>query len=907
MANQIRNIAQTVQEREIVKTCPDVVVYIEGRPYLVNPYINSKSSQDQSNDLYTIVNFNDYVESFSVAYDVDNLVPSGSFSLNVPAAKKYLFQAPGGANIIGSMMQVQVFAKGYFPAQNGNTLYYRVFKGLVSSVSHTDTGTALQIAVNCVGVLHFLDLMYIDLGPALLTNSPLPAVPMNTNQFMMNPYQALADTFLRAVTPAGFQLNAIQQAALDKGSDWTDAVTAGYINKWQAILTNIMRDVRILGYSLRDSVFNYDAAALNTVFTKPSDDAVGQMAASIRSSRNSQVPKKSVAEQVADQDFYVTIMRRYLPDMQVGQINLLNGKIISRLERIRALVNLISYEGYQDLDGAIIFKPPFYNLDVTNLGTGANSPGTGGSGTPGATSAASYIREDANPFVAYLSEIEDESETEDEAGVRVTRMTIQPDWLPNYHFGAATNILPVAEHIDIAKLSKFGLREQPARQLPFLGSGDDFAMYTYAVSELNRANRGYRTYSFTIPLRPEIRLGFPMYVPHRDMYGYIKTVSISYQQGGAANMRIVLDTVRKRPLLPGYSSITGSDGTQRQVITYTSQGNLVMQWTTGSQSRGSTSNPPSQSSSQTSPGTASGMGGTGTESTDPMVDLKGNPTTIKQPPGTPFYPQEWEYIMQQKEKLGSLYATRFDTTTKSFRIQNDTTTSGDTKVGGSSSPTLVVGKPFFSADNWMPHGIDTFYFKKILTCQPYTDEKGYELITPFPWGRWIDVNTAVRESRLGILSETSNLQGAGTVQAMNVFLFAGLATPTSNDMSSNLDRALNQQFKSTVNGQQASGYDSVEMDSVIELLTPKPGDVGNDTSLTNMSQPDMQNQVSELNTIESRLGVFITGGTSLPNQQTLKGAETTASPNPLPPQEQGEGQQQGAFSIPLEEGTPLAG
>lgn len=139
MANQVRNFLQTVQEREIIKTCPDVVVYIEGRPYLLNPYINSSDANHQSNGQYTVINFNDYIDSFTVSYQVDNLVPSGSFSLSIPASQKYLFQAPGGNNLIESMMQVQVFAKGYYPAKNGNTLYYRVFKGLVTGVTHTDT------------------------------------------------------------------------------------------------------------------------------------------------------------------------------------------------------------------------------------------------------------------------------------------------------------------------------------------------------------------------------------------------------------------------------------------------------------------------------------------------------------------------------------------------------------------------------------------------------------------------------------------------------------------------------------------------------------------------------------------------------------------------------------------------
>jgi hypothetical protein len=941
MANQIRNIAQTVQEREIIKTAPDVVIYVEGRPYLINPYINLKSSKNQSDGQYTIVPFNDYVDSFTVAYQVDNLIPSGSFTMSVPAAQKYLFLAPGGNNIIEPMQQVQVFAKGYFPSQNGNTLYYRVFKGLISSVSHSDTGTSVQISVSCLGMLHFLDLMYVDLSPANMTNSPLGPTAFSTNQYSMNPYQMLADTFLRAVTPEGFQLASIQQDNIQNNtSDWADAVKAGYINRWQIILTNIMRDVRILGYAVQDAtktnptgteLEGYDPSLYHETFTKESDDALGQMALNMRSAQNSRVPQKSVIDQKNDASFYVDIMRKYLPDYSIGNLQLIGGKIVSRTERLRTVVNLIAYEGYQDLDGAIIFKPPFYNLDVNNdnLGTLPNLSGTATSGTSGALSAASYIRPNANPFVVYLSEIENETETEDEGNVRATRMQIQPDWLSEFHgLGDSSNILPIADHIDIPKLAKFGLREQPPRQLSYLAAGDKLYMYAYAVSELNRANRGYRTYSFTIPIRPELRLGFPMYIPHRDMYGYINSINISYQQAGTATMHITLDTLRKRLLVPGYTDITDEKGQQKKVITYQSQPNLVMQWTVPP---GSSPNPtpatpatPPPLPATVVPATggysnpAASKGGTGASvvgkiSSNPVVNQVNNPATIPQVEKTPFHPQEWEYIMHQKEKLGSLFATRFDTKTKSFRVQNDKATADDAKgiadSGSTSSTGIQVGQPFFSKDNW-GEGINIWYYHKILTTQPYTDEKGYEVITPFPWGRWQDVNTAIRESRLGILSNTANIQGAGNVQAMNVFLFAGLATPNSGDITTALNTALSSGLGVTVNGLPATGYDSVELDSVIELVTPQPGDVGSDDALTNYTQPDMQKQsaISDITNIQQRINTFITGGATLPDSQPLKGAKSIVTPSPTAPALRTPG---APFTIPAAEpgsgDEPIAG
>ena len=46
MGGMIRNIAQTAQEREINKTAPDIVVYLDGLPYLLNRFLSQSSAID---------------------------------------------------------------------------------------------------------------------------------------------------------------------------------------------------------------------------------------------------------------------------------------------------------------------------------------------------------------------------------------------------------------------------------------------------------------------------------------------------------------------------------------------------------------------------------------------------------------------------------------------------------------------------------------------------------------------------------------------------------------------------------------------------------------------------------------------------------------------------------------------
>src|SRR5208282_5189851 len=246
----IRNISQTVQEREIIKTAPDLLVYLEGFPYLVNYFISDEST----NNPYTVVSFNGYVTSFNAGYDTENLIPSASIQISVPNHAKHLFQMPGGNNLVQTMMQVQVFAKGYYFGNDGSPLLRRVFKGIVSHISTTDDGKMLAIQIQCSGTLHMLELMQVELAPACISNAPMSTVPTKTNLAYCNPYLMIIDMLIRRLSTEGFYIHTVNQnnpAFGSKIKDTTDAyhksVVQGYAPKWQEILEGIQRDVHFYG------------------------------------------------------------------------------------------------------------------------------------------------------------------------------------------------------------------------------------------------------------------------------------------------------------------------------------------------------------------------------------------------------------------------------------------------------------------------------------------------------------------------------------------------------------------------------------------------------------------------------------------------------------------------------------
>ena len=813
---KIRNLMQSCQTRELIKTSPDMVCYLEGLPYLKNNYLTTNPSQP------FLVNFNDHITAFNASYDIDQMMPVCTISMAVPAHLRYLYQAPGGNNLIKTMMQVQVFVKGYYFANDGNTLFNRVFKGYTSHVTHTDDGKTLLISIQCEGILGFFNMMQIDLSPAIQHSGPMTVTPLTNTLANMSPYAQMAFMFLYPSLTDGFYTNSLAapttiQATALTGQNYYDAVQDGLVAKWQPILADICREAHIFGLVQKD-IKDVDAF-LNDIAS--ASDKRGSKAWSFLSAQThffTKVPESEAASTPTSSFptsvYDVEAIRGLHADMGIGSISLINGGIVTRLEQLRIITSLINYECYQDIDGQIIIKPPLYNLDVTNLGSGTASD-----------AAAKYhkshpkndITNANNPFIIHLAEISNEVETEDQGAVRATRMVIQSNTTTDTQFPQAPgSARPTAEFIDLPKLSQFGLREEPARTVPWYVGGDIFGIFAQAASDLARSNRGFRTYSFTMPLRPEIKLGFPLFIPHCDMYGYVKSVSIQYQIGGSATMSVTLDTLRKRPMFPQVQpNANGTPG-----VIFVAQPNLVLKWTKGSATPGSTSTAVSDPSA--SPANLNGQ-----QATVPVAPSVTKSSAFSKNP--PISPDQQSLLNYQQQVIGSYFALSSDTTDASWRIQPDTGVwSAPNPSSASVFSRLVQGNADFN------------FYAAIRTTVPYTDEKGYEVLAPFPWGRWLDIKTALQEfTRDGyVYQPDSTNTDFHQTQAVNAFLYAGLSATTGTaDPSSELLDALS------------------SLQSYIGV-TPTVGE----TPAQSQSFTDTQRQLTDITTFELDYSGFTPGG-----------------------------------------------
>lgn len=749
----IRNIVQSVQNRDVIKQASDIIVYIDGADYLVNPYLGDSGIN---------VPFNNFVNSWQSTYDIDAMVPSGSLTLVVPVQDQSLFELPGGNKILKSMAEIRVFAKGFYFSQNGNTMYRQIFKGYITAVNSVNDGTTVTYTLPCRGALGLLERMQIDQQPATMSSSPLTVTPFSSSQHNLDPYKMIAWVFLYSSMVDGFELYGLQNARMERafrgpngeqeGNPYYEAVEERYVAKWQALLYDLARDVHIFGApNVQDIIKEITASikkpdASQTPWNK---EALGIWA--------DQLGTESESTQVTQQTDFYTQLRGYLPDFQISTIQLFNGRVTTRLERLRHIVSLIGFEAYQDIDGAIVIKPPLYNLDVVNLfndGSVANVPAD-----PTPDPSLAWITDATNPFVIQASEIAPgESETEDEAGVRLTRITARGNYNPGFQFQAAKELLTVAEDIDVAKLAQYGLRTEPPREAPWFRDGDDKAIYAYAASEMARANKGYRTFAFSIPLRPELKLGFPLYFPHKDMYGYIKSVTMNWTKGGDATTSVICDSLRYRPLFPEDQNVPIQGGQGQQKVRFmTQQPNLVMQWTKAGE------NP-------------SGQNNQGQQS----AKLTGKIATLPYP--QQLIVDQQVQMLEARKADGLLYTPNNDTGTHNWRIQPDQTKA-------------------FTA----PRVLDDTYYETLRTTRPYTDEKGYELLGPFPWGRWKSLKDSLSTFTIAnpvfnssqAVNQNPALQpvnaGAGVLTNADAFLFTGDSIAASTEAATELVGTLTSQ------------------------------------------------------------------------------------------------------------------
>lgn len=503
--------------RPTVVTAPDALVYINGEMEVIGCPQCSR-----------FFDFNKYVTSVQVDLSVDSVPGSASISLSVPRHTIDDFYFDGNP-VITPMMEVEIYAKGYYLLE-GLPQYYPIFWGVVTEVGDNYSSGEHTVSIHCADILKWWELCKMNINPAFTVPSGQQGRSIFGNVFFgMNPYDVIWSLALQSYGDVLIGTGSLVSTFKEQQQKQTfDAALSDLMLYWEQRFSRIRSNLLLYGVNgvavRGDSLDALYSRVGNTgTVKKPSHFA----SASVRNANGG----KDGGQMVFDPtDPSVTAFRTQF--QQAGQVNFWQSEYQSKLELANAAKEAAGFEFFMDVDGSIVFKPPFYNLDIL-----ANKP------------------------VSWIQDIDiiewDLSESEAEV---VTQIVMQGSFGGNIDYGFGEEATPFTSVTDYHLLRKYGWRSQNYNS-EFLG--DPQLMFYHGLDILDRLNSKRHRGTVTIPFRPELRLGFPVYLAPKDQIWYVSGISHNIAFGGRASTTLTLTAKRSKFIAPkgiGTLNLTGFKG-----------------------------------------------------------------------------------------------------------------------------------------------------------------------------------------------------------------------------------------------------------------------------------------------------------------------------------------------------------
>ncbi len=495
--------------RPTVVTSPDALVFINGETEVIGcPKCKRK------------FDFNKYITTIQVDLSIDSVPGSASFNLSIPRHSVDTFYYDGNPLIL-PMMEVEIYAKGHFLVE-GLPQYYPIFWGLTTEISDSYSGGEHTVSVNCADILKWWELCQMNINPAFTQALGQQGRSLFGNVYSgRNPYDVIwtlaQQSFGDVIVGSGSLLSFYKEPAQKA----TFATYMGHVMQyWEARFKRIRSN--LLLYGTRGNAVRGDM--ISELWSKaPSSKRF----AGGKNAKGSGFVSKLVrranggndgTQMVFDPtDSRVTAFRTQ--HQSAGQVNFWQSEYQTKLELANSAKDCIGYEFFMDVDGSIVFKPPFYNLDV--LG---NKP------------------------VSWIQDIDiiDWDLSESEAEV-VTQVQVQGSYGGNIDYGFGDEMTPATSVTDYHLLRRYGWRVKPFNS-EFMGS--TIHMFYLGMDLLDQYNARRFRGTVNIPLRPELRLGFPVYLAPKDQIWYVTGISHNITFGGRAQTTVTLTAKRSKFIAP---------------------------------------------------------------------------------------------------------------------------------------------------------------------------------------------------------------------------------------------------------------------------------------------------------------------------------------------------------------------
>ena len=544
-----------LHNRTVVRHTPDCLVYING--YLHIPGCRACNGS---------IDFQKYITQVSVSPSV-NPIANASISMSIPAFASEAFTADGNY-LLRAGLFVTIFMRGYFPrtgiAGEGEDTspadgfdpkktpvypYYQVFRGVVTQVSHEYNGGNYSVSMSCSDFLHFWSNLKLATNGSLYGPRPDNS---NTQLYLTghrftgaSPYSIIYSLFRVGFgSTGGVEFTYGRKTSIASVSDVAGQTLSKMAGLNQERLFN-SRNVNLRMYGVDGSLYNGFTAAYLGAFASEenkSDDSLNtdlpeydrtpiegtptmkRLARELGFNPLSTIAALSQAGDNNDTPIAVNVlkMQAFILDVSSqGSVNEFETEYATKLEIANQVTEVTGFEFFQDVDGDIVFKPPMYNLNT------ADDP--------------VYVIEDRDLISMEESDNEPEATYIKGTGsqYRNTAGHGLDGWL-----GVS------AMYADYRLIADFGWREETFTT-DYLSN--PMAIYISAMNRLDLVNKGRRSAGVNIPLRPELRPGYPVYIRSADCYYYIEGISHTFSYGGECTTNLTLVAKRAKFHAPGVS------------------------------------------------------------------------------------------------------------------------------------------------------------------------------------------------------------------------------------------------------------------------------------------------------------------------------------------------------------------
>lgn len=487
--------------RPTVVTAPDAIVYINGESDLLGcPQCKRK------------FDLNKYITSIQVDLNIDS--PPGTASVNLSVPRHTVDDLYFDGNLLLTpMMEIEIYAKGHFLVE-GVPQYYPIFWGLVTEVTDAYSGGEHTISINCADILKWWEICKMNINPAFTQALGSQGRNIFGNVFFgTNPYDVIwtlaQQSFGDIIVGSGSLTSTFKE---ENQKQTFNAALSDIMAYWEQRFAKIRSNLLLYGTS-------GTAVRGDTLYDLYSGGAKNKDARSFASQAVRKANGGGDASQMIFDPTDPQIQAMRTQFMNAGQVNFWQSEYQTKLELANLAKEAIGFELYMDVDGSIVFKPPFYNLDVF-----PNKP------------------------VSWVQDIDviDWDFSESEAEV-VTQLTLQGNFGGNTDYGFSEDVTPFTSVTDYHLLRKYGWRSQTYNS-EFLG--DTQLMFYVGMDVLDRTNARRHRGTVNIPIRPELRLGFPVYIAPKDQIWYVQGISHNIQFGGRAQTTLSLTAKRQKFIAP---------------------------------------------------------------------------------------------------------------------------------------------------------------------------------------------------------------------------------------------------------------------------------------------------------------------------------------------------------------------